>query len=113
MHEVSLMQDTLILATREAKRAGGSRIHRLQMQIGPLSGVVPEALSFAFDILAKGTMAEGAALEIEPVPIVCYCADCGREFTPADMCCECTACGKPSLEVRRGREMQLCSVEVS
>jgi hydrogenase nickel incorporation protein HypA/HybF len=113
MHEVSLMQDTLILAAQEAKRAGGTRIHRLQMQVGPLSGVVPEALEFAFEILANGTMAEGATLQIDRVPIVCYCADCRQEFTPADMCCECTGCGKPSLEVRRGREMQLSSLEVS
>jgi len=113
MHEVSLMQDTLILAVAEAKKAGGSRIHRLMMEVGPLSGVVPEALTFAFDILAKGTMAEGAALEIEPVPIVCYCAACGREFTPPDMLCECPDCGTPSLNVRRGREMQLRSLEVS
>lgn len=113
MHEVSLMQDTLILAVKEAKKAGGSRIHRVMMQIGPLSGVVPEALSFAFDILAKDTMAEGATLEIEPVPIVCYCAGCGREFTPPDMLCECPDCGAPSLDVRRGREMHLRSLEVS
>lgn len=113
MHEVSLMQDALILAAQEAKRAGGTRVHRLMMQIGPLSGVVPEALSFAFEILAKGTMAEGASLEIEAVPIVCYCTGCAREFTPPDMYCECPACGQVSLDVRRGREMQLSALEVS
>lgn len=113
MHEVSLMQDTLILAVQEARRAGGSRIHRLQMQVGPLSGVVPEALSFAFEILAKGTMAEGASLQIEAMPIVCHCAGCAREFTSPDMYCECPTCGTPSLDVRRGREMQLSSLEVS
>jgi len=113
MHEVSLMHDTLILAAKEARRAGGSRIHRLMMQVGPLSGVVPESLSFAFEILAKGTMAEGASLEIEAVPIVCHCAGCAREFTSPTMYCECPTCGQPSRDVRRGREMRLCSVEVS
>lgn len=113
MHEVSLMQDTLILATQEARRAGGSRIHRLRMRIGPLSGVVPEALEFAFEILAKGTAAEGAQLEIERVPILCYCRGCDREFAPPDLLCECPGCGLPSPEVRRGREMELNSLEVS
>jgi hydrogenase nickel incorporation protein HypA/HybF len=113
MHEVSLMQDALILATQEARRAGGTRIHRLMMQIGPLSGVVPEALSFAFEILAKGTMAEGARLEIEAVDIRCYCRGCAQEFTPPDLYCECPACGQASLDVRRGREMQLSCLEVS
>ena len=113
MHEVGLMQDTLNLALEEARRAGATRIHRLMMQIGRLSGVVPEALEFAFEILAKGTMADGATLEIEQVPIVCYCAGCAREFQPPTMICECPACGNPSLDVRRGREIQLSSLEVS
>jgi len=113
MHEVGLMQDTLDLAVEEAGRAGATRIHRLMMQIGRLSGVVPEALEFAFEILAKGTIADGAILEIEQVPIVCYCAACTREFEPPSMICECPGCGTPSFDVRRGREIQLSSLEVS
>ena len=113
MHEVSLMQDTLILAARHARQAGGTRIHRLRMRIGPLSGVVPETLEFAFEIVAKGTIAEGGQLEIERVPIVCYCGPCAAEFTAADMLCECPTCKTPSFDVRSGREMHLMSVEVS
>lgn len=113
MHELSLMQDTLILAVQHARQAGGTRIHRLMMRIGPLSGVVPEALEFAFEVVARETMAEGARLEIERVPIVCHCAACAREFEAADMLCECPECHQPSSEIRRGREMHLMSVEVS
>jgi hydrogenase nickel incorporation protein HypA/HybF len=83
------------------------------MRIGPLSGVVPEALEFAFEVVARGTMAEAARLEIERVPIVCHCAACAREFEAADMLCECPECHQPSSEIRRGREMHLMSVEVS
>lgn len=113
MHELSLMQDTVILAVQHARQAGGTRIHRLMMRIGPLSGVVPEALEFAFEVVARGTMAEGARLEIERVPILCHCAACAREFEAADMLCECPECHQPSSEIRRGREMHLMSVEVS
>ncbi len=113
MHEVGLMQDTLIIALRHATQEGARRVHRLTMRVGPLSGAVPEALEFAFDVLARGTMAEGARLEIERVPIVCYCPSCAQEFTADDFLCECPHCHAPSVEVRHGRELELASLEVS
>ncbi len=113
MHEVSLMQDTVIIATKQAKDAGAQRIHRIMMRVGALSGAVPETLEFAFDIVAKGTMAEGARLEIERVPVLCHCQVCAREFEPADFVCECPRCGRPSTDIRRGRELQVTSLEVS
>lgn len=113
MHEVSLMQNTLRIATERAAAEGAQRIHRLTMRVGPLSGAVPEALEFAFEVLARGTMAEGAALEVERVPIVCYCQPCGAEFQPGDFVCECPTCHQLSAEVRHGRELELASLEVS
>jgi hydrogenase nickel incorporation protein HypA/HybF len=113
MHEVSLMQDTLILASQHARKAGGTRIHRLMMRIGPLSGVIPETLEFAFEVVARGTPAEGGELELERGPVRCYCSDWQGEFEPADLVCECLRCQKPSRDIRQGREMELVSVEVS
>ena len=113
MHEVSLMQSTLRIAMERAAAEGARRIHRLTMRVGPLSGAVPEALEFAFEVLARGTMAEGAALEVERVPIVCYCEPCGAEFRPGDFVCECPTCHQLSAEVRHGRELELASLEVS
>ncbi len=113
MHEVSLMQDTLILAEQRAKAAHAERIHKLSMRVGALSGVVPESLEFAFELLAKGTMAEGATLSVERVPIVCFCPACEREFPAQDLYCECPGCHQVSLEVRQGRELELAFLEVS
>lgn len=113
MHEISLMQDTVVIATKQAREAGAHRIHRIMMRVGALSGAVPETLEFAFDIVAKGTLAEGATLEIERVPMRCYCSACCKEFEPADFVCECSNCGRPSTDIRSGRELQLTSVEVS
>ena len=113
VHEVSLMQDTVIIATRQAREAGAQRIHRVAMKVGALSGAVPETLEFAFEIVAKGTMAEGATLDIERIPVTCFCPACAQEFTPADLVCECPRCARPSTDIRRGRELQLTSLEVS
>lgn len=113
MHEVGLMQSTLALALERAAGEGAHRIHRLTMRVGALSGVVPEALEFAFDVLARGTIAEGAVLEMERVPIICYCPTCRLEFRADDLFCECPRCRHPSAEVRGGRELELASLEVS
>ncbi len=69
MHEVGIMENTLAMAVKRAAEEGAHRIHRLTMRIGPLSGVVPEALEFAFVVLARGTIAEGARLEVERIPV--------------------------------------------
>ncbi len=108
-----MMQDTLAIALRRAAEEGAQRIHRLTMRIGPLSGVVPEALEFAFDVLAQGTIAEGASLEVERVPILCYCPTCRLEFQPEDLFCECPRCHDSRVEVHGGRELELASLEVS
>jgi hydrogenase nickel incorporation protein HypA/HybF len=107
------MQSTLAIALERAADEGAHRIHRLTMRIGPLSGVVPEALEFAFDVLTRGTIAEGATLTVERVPIVCYCRTCRREFRPNDLFCECPRCHTPGGEVHQGRELELASLEVS
>ena len=113
MHELSLMEQTLAIAVTHAQRAGAQRIHLLTMRVGALSGVVPDALRFAFEVLSRGTMADGAELRIEPVPIIAHCAPCGREFETADLLGACPRCGEPATQVRQGRELELGSLEVS
>jgi len=113
MHEVGIMEHTLAIALRRAADEGADRIRRLTMRIGPLSGVVPEALEFAFDVLARGTIAEGAELQVERVPIICYCPTCRREIAPADLFCECPQCQRVKAEVHQGRELGLATLEVS
>ena len=112
MHEVSIMSEALRIAVDAAKSAGASRIVKLRLRIGKLSGVVPEALQFAFDVVAHGTMAEGAQLAVERVPARFWCATCTREFQSDDLFAECPDCHSLSGELRAGREMELASLEI-
>jgi hydrogenase nickel incorporation protein HypA/HybF len=107
------MQSALEIARAQATQQGAHQIHRLRLRIGPLSGVVPEALRFAFDVVSRGTMAEGGRLEIEEIPVVCFCPGCTREFTAEGWFFECPSCGQPTAEVRQGAELELVSLEVS
>ncbi len=113
MHEVSLMEQTLEIALENARQQGANKINRLKMRIGEMSGVVPEALEFAFDVVTQGTIAQGAILEIESVPVVCYCSHCQREFSPTDVFYQCPTCEQFSQKVISGKEIELTSLELS
>lgn len=113
MHEAGLMQETLDLAAAEARQAGATRIHHLRLRVGTLSGVVPEALQFAFDALTPGSPAAGATLAIEPVPATWWCEPCQAEFTPPQPDALCPRCLAVATELRRGLELELSSMEVS
>ncbi len=113
MHEVSIMTEALRMAMDAAKSAGATRVLKLRLRIGTLSGVVPEALRFAFDVVVQGTMAEGATLEIETVRAACWCATCQAEFECENFFNECPRCHDVSGELRRGREMEIADVETS
>jgi hydrogenase nickel incorporation protein HypA/HybF len=113
MHEVSIMEQTLEIALNHAKQQQATQIHRIKMKVGTLSGVIPEALEFAFDVVTKGTIAETARFEIESIPVRCYCHHCNVEFQPDDFIYECPHCHQYSLDIRQGKELELTSLEVS
>src|SRR5690606_38912672 len=103
----------LEVALEQADRVGAAHIHRIGLRVGALSGVVPEALEFAFELVVRGTIAEGARLELEPVPVRCSWPDCGLEFLPDVPCFECPRCRRPDARLLRGRELELAYLEVS
>ena len=111
MHEVSICQHLLALLEQEAKRHGVNKIIRLRVEIGRLSCLEPEALRFAFDTMAPGTIAEAAELQIDQPPIRATCKDCGVTVQLETRFRPCTSCGSARLEVHRGDEMRLLEME--
>lgn len=112
MHEVGLMQQAVAIALRHAEQAGAGRIQSLRLRVGALSGVVPDSLSLAFAVAAQGTIAEKAHLDIEEVPVTCYCKGCQKEFTPVSVIFACPLCGRLSADIRGGREFSVESIQV-
>jgi len=112
MHEIGLMQDAIDIVVDRARRCGASHVRSVRLKVGEDSGIVPDSLRFAFDILSGETIAKGASLEIETVPVRCYCHGCAREFISKSAFYECPTCGHPTADVHTGREFQLVSVEV-
>ncbi|NOS70130.1 MAG: hydrogenase maturation nickel metallochaperone HypA [Verrucomicrobia bacterium] len=112
MHEVSIMAEAVRMAVEAAQAAGAQRIISLRLRIGKLSGAVPEALEFAWDVVRNGTIAENARLEIESVAAICWCATCQSEFDCQDFLNECPRCHNLSGDLRRGRELDIAAVEL-
>ena len=113
MHEVSLMQRVVEIAEEAARQNEATQIHRLGLRIGPLLGVVPEALEFAFDVVTRGTMAEAAKLEVQYLPLRADCLSCKQAFEPPGFDLTCPHCGSLQTQVEGGREMELTTLEVS
>lgn len=113
MHELSIAMSLVDLASEEAERRGNVSIDAVHIRVGPLSGVVKEALTFSFDVAAAGSAIEGAKLVIETVPLVAYCHPCGAErviATPQHL--RCPACGTPTPDIVRGAELELFALEI-
>lgn len=68
MHEARLCLSIIRMAEEVLAREGGDTLHRLDLEVGRLSGVAPEALEAAFPICAAGTAAEGASLALHTAP---------------------------------------------
>src|SRR5262245_29893781 len=100
MHELSVAVALVDLACEAAARLRVPRIDAVHVTIGPLAGVVEEALSFSFELAAAGTLVEGATLRLEHVPLIVFCAACSEEriiSTPQHL--RCPACGAYTPDV--------------
>ena len=109
MHELSITRSVVAIVS---ERAAGQRITRVRLDIGRLSGIVPEAVRFCFDICAAGTPAEGAALEIVEIAGRARCGECHSETTIEALVGRCPACGGPSLTVIAGEELKIREMEL-
>jgi len=113
MHELSIALSMIEMATEEAERREGVRVNALHLKLGPLSGVVKDALLFSYEIACNGTPLEGSQLVIEDVPVVIYCSECQSEqqLESIQRFC-CPVCGTLSSEVVRGRELEFVAMEI-
>jgi hydrogenase nickel incorporation protein HypA/HybF len=109
MHELSIA-NAIVEAC--AERALGSRVIRVRLEIGQLSCVLPDALRFSFDVCAKDTVVEGAALEIIETPGRALCRDCGREVALIRLVARCD-CGSINLRVVAGEELKVKEMEIA
>jgi hydrogenase nickel incorporation protein HypA/HybF len=114
MHELSIALGILELTEEEAERRGGVHVDAIHLRLGPLSGVVKEALISAWQLASEQTEFASSRLVIEEVPIAVFCSTCQAERPVQSiqrLCC--AECDTPSSEVLRGRELLVAALELA
>ncbi len=113
MHELSIAMSTLDCPAEGSERRGGVKVLAVHLKLGPLSGVVREALVSAYELASEGSAFPESRLVIEGVPVVAYCPACDAEqIIPSiqEICCP--VCRTPTPDIRRGRESEVTALEI-
>lgn len=113
MHELPVTQSLLEIALEYGQKAGARRITDLYLVIGSLASVVDDSVAFYWDILARGTIAEGARLHFQRLPAVLECLDCHTRFELQDgELHPCPQCASMQANILSGDEFRLESIEI-
>ncbi|WP_409190237.1 hydrogenase maturation nickel metallochaperone HypA [Bradyrhizobium sp. RDM4] len=108
MHELGITRNIVAIVGDAAK---GRRVRRVNLDLGELSGVMPDAIAFCFETVARGTMLEGAVLEIRNIEGRARCDSCGLELATPTLFTACS-CGSRRLTRLQGEELNIKSMEL-
>jgi hydrogenase nickel incorporation protein HypA/HybF len=112
MHELAVTQSMLEIVLRHAHQAGGVQVSAIYLVVGQLSSILDDSVAFYWDIVARGTPAEGARLHFRRIPARFRCEACGTEFLLQEETRECPACASQSVRLIAGDEFAVESIEV-
>ena len=113
MHELSIVEALIEQVEKEVRRAGqGGRVTGLDLAIGRLSGVNTDSLRFALELLAPGTVVEGAEVRITEPHATCRCRTCGQATEVDELIVCCPACGSGDVYLEGGADLRLQSIEM-
>lgn len=111
MHETRIACDLARVILEVAGSEGLHRITRVNLKFGQMIQIVPDIFRHAFAAATEGTIAEHAEVFIEVVPVAVCCENCGKEAGLSGLVFRCSCCGGTMLEVIRGKEMFIQSME--
>ena len=113
MHEMSLTESVIGIVEEEARRHKIARVRVVVLEIGALACVEPDAMRFCFDVVSRGTPAEGARLDIVLVPGSAWCFDCERPVALTERFCPCPDCGGARLHMTGGDALRVREMEIA
>jgi hydrogenase nickel incorporation protein HypA/HybF len=113
MHELPVTQSILDVALEAGGKAHAGRITAIELVVGDLASIVDDSVQFYFEILSKGTIAEGAVLRFRREPAIATCGSCGHTFNASPpLLPVCPRCGSIQLSVTGGRSFYVESIDV-
>jgi hydrogenase nickel incorporation protein HypA/HybF len=114
MHEYSIAENLLKIIEKQCETHKIKKVKKINLKIGVLKAVIPDCLKFAFELLSKGTVLEGAKLAIKSIPLEVYCPKCGNKFNyentfEIELCC--SKCKNTDIKIKSGNEFFIDSIE--
>ncbi|MDB5304315.1 MAG: hypA [Phycisphaerales bacterium] len=112
MHELSIAMSIIDVAAEEAERTHGTVV-AVHLRLGPLSGVVKDALVSAYELAREGSPLAQSRLVIQEMPLIAWCplCRCEQHIESVQWIC-CPACNTPTPDVRGGRDLDVVGLEV-
>ncbi|MFZ5820233.1 MAG: hydrogenase maturation nickel metallochaperone HypA [Chloroflexota bacterium] len=112
MHELPVTQSLLEIALRHGKQANARRITDLHIVMGELATMVDDSIQFYWDLIAEGTIAQGATLHFRRVPAELQCMACFTKYNPKEKELACPNCGSAGAKIVAGEEFSLEAIDV-
>ena len=111
MHELSIAGNLFDILMDIAKKNNLKKIERVVLSVGAMRQIVPIAMRTAFEAVTAGSLAEGAVLEMEAVPVEMRCLSCGAVFAVEQNIFVCPFCSAVRLELISGDELIIKNIE--
>ena len=112
MHEMSIVHNLISIIKEEMVKNNAATLRSVRVNIGEMSGIVPEALRTCFHIITAKSNMKGAELKIETTPLEGYCRNCKEDYNVIDYIFICPECGSTDIDIISGREMNIVEIEV-
>ena len=112
MHEMAICESVRQTLQAQSQAHTLTRVKRVCLEIGPLSGVEMDALRFGFDVVMRGSVAQDAVLEIVACPAEAWCMNCAQTVPIQKRFDACEKCGSYQLQVTSGEELRIKELEV-
>jgi len=111
MHEFSIVQNIVEIAIETASQNHVKSVRSVEVEIGQASGIVADAMDFAWESLIKDTPLRQASLVIKIIPLVVKCVECGLQYSPQEIYEPCRLCGALNPEILSGKELRVTAIQ--
>ena len=109
---MSIAQSLIDILRDEMLKHDAKTLRSVRLNVGQMTAIVPDALSFCFQVVTDGTEMEGARLIMEIIPLVGYCSECEEEFEIKDYAFVCPLCDSTKINTIGGKDLSIVEIEV-
>lgn len=113
MHELGIISEVVKVARRTAETNNLTKIHKIVLQVGELSGAIPEYVQKAFPAVVYNTAMEDCELEVEEVPAIANCKECNHEYRLKGSDGKCPFCNSNRYDIISGNQLLIKNIVAS